>query len=156
MNFLKNLMGMGGAKSDSKKAEIRNIFNSKVEVGESYTVLAAMNMVTEKKLLKEIRTYYNYIIGYKDGDDPEIVILCTDHELSEVDTPVYCKKSECSKAECSQHGTFLITHPHFGGKPLEFGIIPSTALGGYIISVSYVDEFTPFMEFFQNRFAKNG
>jgi len=154
MNFLKNLMGMGGAKSDSKKAEIRNIFNSKVENGEAYTVLAAMYMLHEQKLLKEVRTYYNYIIGYKDGDDPEIVIISTDHELTDVGEPVYCKKSECRKAEYSQQGTFLITHPDLGDKPLEFGIIASSAWSGYIISVSYVDEFTPFMEFFQNRFAK--
>jgi len=154
MNFLKNLMGMGGASSGSKKTEIRNIFNSKVENGEEYTVLAAMYLLHEQKLLKEVRTYFNYIIGYKDGDDPEIVIISADCELSDVGEPVYCKKSECRKAECSQHGTFLVTHPDLGDKPLEFGIIVSTAWDGYFINASYLDEFMPFMEFFQNRFAK--
>ena len=155
MGFLKNLMGMGGAKSDSKKAEIRNIFNSNVEDGESYTVLAAMDLVYEKKLLKEIRIFYNYIIGYKDGDDPEIVILSTDHELSSVEEPFYCKKSDCLKAEYNQqNGKFSITHSTFGDKPVIFAIIASSAWGGYIIDVSYVDEFMPFMEFFQNRFSK--
>lgn len=79
MGILNKIMGMGGAKSDAKKEEIRQIFISRVEDGESYTVLAAMNMVTTKKLFKEVRTYYNYIIGYKDGDDPELVIISTDN-----------------------------------------------------------------------------
>ena len=148
-------MGMGGAKSDSKKAEIRNIFNSKVENGESYNVVAAMYLHTEQKLLKEIRTFYNYIIGYKDGDDPQMVIISTDSELSDIGDPVFCKKSECLKAEYKQQvGTFSVTHPDLGDEPVIFSIIASSAWGGYIISVSYVDEFMPFMEFFQNRFAK--
>ena len=148
-------MGMGGAKSDSKKEEIRGIFDSNVEDGASYIVLAAMHLEVKKNLLKEVRTYFNYIIGYKDGDDPEIVIIPTDSELSDVDEPVYCKKSECLKAEyLPQVGSFEITHPYLGDKPLPFSIIASSAWGGYIISVSYVDEFTPFTEFFQNRFAK--
>ena len=155
MGFLKNLMGMGGAKSDAKKAEIRNIFNSKVENGENYTVLAAMYLLTEQKLFKEIRTFYNYIIGYKDGDDPQIVIISTDSELYDIGDPIFCKKSECLKAEYQQQvGMFSVTHPDLGDKPVIFSIIASSAWGEYVIKVSYVDEFMPFMEFFQNRFAK--
>lgn len=155
MGILNKMMGMGGAKSDTKKDEIRGIFNSRVEEGESYTVLAAMNMVTTKKLLKEVRTYYNYIIGYKDGDDPELVIISTDNELSAFEAPVRCKKSECQKAGyLEKTGSFTVTHPSLGGEPLDFAVIASTAWGGYVIDVSYVDEFMPFMEFFQNQFAK--
>ena len=155
MGFMNKMMGLGGEKSDAKKQEINAIFGSKVENGESYTVLAAMNMVTTKKLLKEIRTYYNYIIGYKDGDDPELVIIATDSELSGFEEPVRCKKSECVKAAYLQAtGSFTLTHPAFGNNPLNFSVIASTAWAGYIISVSYVDEFAPFMEFFQTRFAK--
>ena len=155
MGFLNKMMGMGGAKSDEKKQEIRNIFDSAVEDGESYAVLAAMHMVSEKKLLKEVRTFYNYIIGYRDGDDPEIVVISTDCELSEISEPVYCKKSECSQAKyLSNTGSFTVTHPGLGSKPVDFSVIASTAWGGYIIDVSYVDEYMPFMEFYQNRFAK--
>jgi hypothetical protein len=53
--------GQSGGNVEGKKEEIRNIFNSKVKDGESYNVLAGMNMVTTKKLTKEIRTYYNYL-----------------------------------------------------------------------------------------------
>ena len=155
MGFLDKVMGLGGSKSDSKKQEIREIFNTNVQDGDSYTVLAGMNMVTEKKLFKEIRTFYNYIIGYKDGDDPEIVVIPTDSELSVVEEPAYCKKSECMEAKyLMQTSMFTITHPDLGNKPIDFGVIASTAWGEYVISVSYVDEFTPFTEFFQKRFAK--
>lgn len=155
MGFLNKIMGLGGAKSDSKKEEIRGIFNSKVEDGESYTVLAAMNMVTTKKLFEEVRTYYNYIIGYKDGDDPELIIISTDCELSAFEAPVRCKKSECQEAGyLEKMCLFTITHPDLGSEPLNFAIIGSTAWGGHIIQVAYVDEFMPFMEFYQNRFMK--
>lgn len=155
MSFLKKIMGMGGAKSDSKKEEIRSLFNSKVENGDEYATIAAMNLVTTKKLLKEIRTYYNYIIGYKDGDDPEMVIISTTNDLSSLEEPVLCKKSECVKADyLSETGSFSVTHPQFGSDPVNFSIIVSTAWDGYIIDVSYLDEYTPFTEFFQNRFAK--
>jgi hypothetical protein len=150
--------GQSSVKSDGKKEEIRNIFNSKVNDGENYTVLAGMNMVTTKKLTKEIRTYYNYLIGYKDGDDPQIVIISTSPDLVSVDEPVLCKKNECAKAEYIQKtGSFSISHPAFDA-PVDFGIIASAAWGaldgGMTIPVSYVDEFTPFTEFFQKRFAK--
>ncbi|MDR3077331.1 MAG: hypothetical protein LBV15_01030 [Planctomycetota bacterium] len=154
------LGGAGGGKSDSKKEEIRHIFDAKVENGGDYMVLAGMNMVTTKKLTKEIRTYYNYIIGYKDGDDPEIVLMSTTNDLSSVDAPVICKKSECTKAEYIQKtGSYSILHPSLGNEPTDFGIIASAAWGApgsgaLIIPVSYLDESMPFMEFFQNRFAR--
>jgi hypothetical protein len=119
-----------------------------------------MNMVTTKKLTKEIRTYYNYLIGYKDGDDPEIVIISTSNDLASVDEPVICKKSECTKAVYLQNtGSFSVSHPKLGDGPVDFGIISSAAWGApgsgaLIIPVSYLDEYTPFTEFFQNRFAK--
>jgi hypothetical protein len=152
--------GSAGGKSDGKKEEIRNIFNSKVNDGGSYTVLAGMNMVTTKKLMKEVRTYYNYLIGYKDGDDPEIVLISTTNDLESVDEPVVCKKSECIKAVYLQKtGSFSISHPKLGDAPVDFGIISSAAWGApgsgaLIIPVSYLDEFTPFTEFFQTRFTK--
>jgi hypothetical protein len=152
--------GSAGGKSDSKKEEIRSIFNSKVNDGESYTVLAGMNMVTTKKLMKEIRTYYNYLIGYKDGDDPEIVLISTTNDLASVDEPVICKKSECTKAVYLQKtGSFNISHPKLGDAPVDFSIISSAAWGAplsgaLIIPVSYLDEYMPFTEFFQTRFAK--
>lgn len=155
MGLLDKMMGLGGAKSDARKEEIRKIFDSKVENGTDYTVLAAMNMVTTKKLFKEIRTYYNYIVGYKDGDDPELVIISTDSELSDFDPPVICKRSECKQAAyITKTGSFTLTHPAFGNELLNFSVIASTAWGGYVISVSYVDEFMPFMEFFESRFSK--
>ncbi|MGF6907492.1 hypothetical protein [Fusobacterium sp. PH5-44] len=155
MGFLDKLMGLGGSKSEGKKEEIRNIFNSKVENGGDYEVIAAMNMVTTKKLLKEIRTYYNYIIGYRSGEDPEMVIISTDAELSEFDKPIYCKKSECERAKyLEQTGSFTVSCPALGGDPFNFFIIASTAWGGYVIDVSYVDEFTPFVEFFKKSFSK--
>jgi hypothetical protein len=117
-----------------------------------------MNMVTTKKLTKEIRTYYNYIVGYKEGDDPEIVLISTTNDLVSAEEPVFCKRSECKKAVYLQNtGAFSISHPKLGDTPLDFGIIASAAWGSsgaLIIPVSYVDEFTPFTEFFQNRFAK--
>jgi hypothetical protein len=152
--------GQSGGKSDGKKEEIRNIFDSKVNGGKNYIVLAGMNMVTTKKLMKEVRTYYNYLIGYKDGDDPEIVIIPTSNDLASVDEPVICKKSECTKAVYLQNtGSFSISHPKLGAAPVDFGIISSAAwgapgTGALIIPVSYLDEYTPFTEFFQNRFAK--
>ena len=153
--FLNKLMGLSGKKSDEKKEEIRNIFNSKVKDGDSYAVIAAMNMVTTKKLLKEIRTYYNYIIGYHDGEDPEIVIISTDSELSSFEEPIYCKKSQCKNISyLSQTGSFTMSHYELGEGLFNFFIIASTAWGGYVIDVSYVDEFVPFMEFFQNQFSK--
>ncbi|MDR0648431.1 MAG: hypothetical protein LBF92_03790 [Synergistaceae bacterium] len=150
----------GGAKSDGKKEEIRNIFDSKVKDGGSYSVLAGMNMVTTKKLMKEVRTYYNYIIGYKDGDDPEIILISTSNDLASVDEPVLCKKSECKKAEYLQDtGSFSISHPMLGDGPVDFGVISSAAWGApgsgaLIIPVSYLDEYGPFTEFFQSRFVK--
>ncbi|MDR3226864.1 MAG: hypothetical protein LBT56_04240 [Prevotellaceae bacterium] len=151
---MNKLMGMGTDDSAAKKEEIRNIFNSKVKDGESYITIAGMNMVTTKKLFKEIRTFYNYIVGYKDGDDPEIVIIEVSHDLESVGEPVYYKKSECAKAEyTATNGLFSISLPL--SEVVSFGIIPSTALyGGYIIKVSYVDEMMPFLEFFQKRFEK--
>jgi hypothetical protein len=150
--------GQSGGNAEGKKEEIRNIFNSKVKDGESYKVLAGMNMVTTKKLTKEIRTYYNYLVGYKDGDDPEIVLISTTYDLVSVEEPVFCKKSECKKVVYFQNtGSFGISHPKLGDALLEFGIIASAAWGrsgALIIPVSYVDEYTPFTEFFQNRFAK--
>ena len=102
-----NIMGMGGAKSDSKKEEIRGIFDSNVEDGASYIVLAGMHPEVKKNLLKEVRTFFNYIIDYNDSDDPEIVIIPTDSELSVVDEHVYCKKSEYLKAVyLQQTGSF--------------------------------------------------
>ena len=155
MGFLSKLMGMGTAGSESKKEEIRKIFDSMVTDSKSYNVFAAMNMVTTKTFTEETRTYYNYIVGYKDGDDPEIVIIETTHDLASFDEPVYCKKSECSKNIYDETiGSFKISHPQLGNEPLAFSIIASSAWGGYVISVSYVDEFTPFVEFFQKRFVK--
>jgi len=155
MGLLNRIMGFGGAKSDAQKGKIRRLFNERVNDGESYTVVAAFNIVMKDSLLKQTHTYYNYIIGYKDGDDPEVVVISTDSELSSFEPPVYCKKSECSKAAYMlETGNFSLNHPAFGNEPLIFGIIPSTSLGGYIIKVSYLNEFTPFAEFFQNRFAK--
>lgn len=155
MSFLKKLMGMGTDGSEKKKLQIREIFDSHVADGASYDVIAAMNMVTTKKLTEEVRTYYNYIIGYKDGDDPQIVFIATDHELSSFDEPIICKKSECKKAQYEEKiCRFSITHPAFGDKPLDFSIIASSAWGGYVISVSYVDEFFPFLEFFNNRYSR--
>ncbi|MDR1656513.1 MAG: hypothetical protein LBT47_03005 [Deltaproteobacteria bacterium] len=152
------LGGQSGGNAEGKKEEVRNIFNAKVKDGESYKVLAGMNMVTTKKLTKEIRTYYNYILGYKDGDDPEIVIISTTNDLVSVEEPVFCNRSECKKAAYLQKtGSFSISHPKFNDTPLDFAIIASAAWGSsgaLIIPVSYVDEFTPFTEFFQNRFAK--
>ncbi|MHC6201660.1 hypothetical protein ACYULU_00505 [Breznakiellaceae bacterium SP9] len=150
--------GQSGGKADGKKEEIRNIFNSKVKEGEGYTVLAGMKLVTTKKLTKEIRTYYNYLIRYKDGDDPEIVIISTTNDLASVDEPVFCKKSECKKAEYLQDtGSFSVLHPKLGDDPLDFSIIASAAWGSsgaLVIPVSYVDEYMPFTEFFQSRFSK--
>jgi hypothetical protein len=152
--------GQSGGKSEGKKEEIRNIFDSKVNDGKDYTVLAGMNMVTTKKLMKEIRTYYNYLIGYKDGDDPEIVLIATSNDLASVDEPAVCKKSECTKAVYLQNtGSFSISHPKLGNAPVDFSIISSAAwgapgTGALIIPVSYLDEYTPFTEFFQNRFTK--
>jgi hypothetical protein len=150
--------GQSGGSAEGKKEEIQNIFNAKVKDGEIYKILAGMNMVTTKKLTKEIRTYYNYIVGYKDGDDPEIVLISTTCDLVSVEEPVFCKRSECKKAVYLQNtGTFSISHSKLGDSPLDFGIIVSVAWGSsgaLIIPVSYVDEFTPFTEFFQNRFAK--
>ena len=155
MSFLKKLMGMGTSGSEAKKQEIRKIFDDRVTDGPTYATIAAMNMTTTKKLTEEVRTYYNYIIGYKDAEDPELVIIVTDHELSSFDEPVVCKKSECTKADfIEKTGSFSITHPAFGDKSLDFSIIASTAWGGYVISVSYVDEYTMFYDFFVNRFAK--
>lgn len=153
------LSGLAGGNSGGKKEEILNIFNSKVNNGENYTVLAGTNMVTTKKLMKEIRTYYNYLIGYKDGDDPEIVLISVSNDLASVDEPVICKKSECTKAAYLQNtGSFSISHPKLEA-PVDLSIIVSAAWGApgsgaLIIPVSYVDEYTPFFEFFQNRFAK--
>jgi hypothetical protein len=150
--------GLAGGSTEGKKEEIRNIFNAKVNDGEKYKVLAGTNMVTTKKLTKEIRTYYNYIVGYKDGDDPEIVLISTTYDLVSVEEPVFCKRSECEKAVYLQNtGTFSISHPKLGDTPLDFAIIASAAWGSsgaLIIPVSYVDEFTPFTEFFQKLFAK--
>jgi hypothetical protein len=155
MGFLDKMMGMGTAGSEAKKEELKAIFQSQVKNSEAYTVLAGMHMVTTKKLFKEIRTFYNYLIGYKDGDDPEIVIISTTSDLSSFEEPVYCKKSACQKAVyLQQTGSFSISHPQLGSEPVDFAIIASTAWGGYVIDVSYVDEYMPFTEFFQTRFAK--
>ena len=155
MGFLNKLMGIGTAKSEAKKAEIQKIFNEQVQNGENYTVLAAMHMVFQKKLLKDVYTYYNYIVGYKDGDDPEMVIIPTTHDLSSFEEPIYCKKSECTQISYDASvALFSIWHPQLGDEPVKFSIIGSTAWGGYIISVSYVEECVPFVEFFQNRFMK--
>ena len=168
MGFLDKLVGaIGGAaggsaggKFDGKREEIRNIFNAKVSNGESYTVLAGMNLVTTKKLTKEVRTYYNYLIGYQDGDDPEIVLITATNDLTSVDEPVICKKSECTKAVYLQNtGSFSVSHPKLDGGAVDFSIISSAAggapgTGALIIPVSYLEEYTPFTEFFQTRFAK--
>jgi hypothetical protein len=156
MGFLSNLMGMGGAKSDAKKEKIRNIFNEQVKDGESYSVFAGFNIVVKDKLLKQVSTYYNYLIGYKDGDDPEMVIISTDNKLSSFKPPVYCKKSECSQANVSKEGLFSIWHPAFEKEPLRFGVSAFSAmhLDSYLLKVSYVNEYEPFATFFQNRFAK--
>jgi hypothetical protein len=158
MGLFDKFKGPAGGNTEGKKEEIRNIFNAKVKDGERYKVLAGTNMVTTKKLTKEIRTYYNYIIGYKDGDDPEIVLISTTYDLVSVEEPVFCKRSECKKAEYLQNtGSFSISHPKLGDAPLDFAIIASAAWGSsgaLIIPVSYVDEFMPFTEFFQNLFAK--
>ncbi|MDR1222742.1 MAG: hypothetical protein LBL07_07695 [Tannerella sp.] len=152
------LSGKAAEKNEEKKEEIRNIFDSKVQSGKDYTVLAGSNMVTTKKLMKEVRTYYNYIIGYKDGDDPEIVIIPTTDDLGTVDEPAICKRSECTKAVYEINtGNFRISHPAFSDAPLDFQIIVAAAhgqLGALMIPVSCMDEFFPFTEFFQNRFAK--
>jgi hypothetical protein len=129
-----------------------------VKDGGSYAVLAGTHLVTTKKLTKEIRTYYNYLIGYKDGDDPELVIISTSPDLASVDEPAICKKSECTKAEyIEKNGLFSVSHPAFDA-PVDFGVIASEAWGagsgGMTIRVAYVDEFMPFVEFFQNRFVK--
>ncbi|MDR2806178.1 MAG: hypothetical protein LBB85_11210 [Dysgonamonadaceae bacterium] len=146
--------GQPGAKEERNKAEIRKIFNEKVKDGESYDVVAGVNMVITNKLTKQIQTYYNYIIGYRDGDDPELVIISTTYDFASVSEPVVCKKSECKKAEYDSAGKFSITHPKLGDAPLDFVIIVTAGWGTLIIPVSYVEEFTPFVEFFQNRFAK--
>lgn len=155
--FTGKLSGQAAEKNEEKKEQIHNIFLSKVENGNDYTVLAAANMVTTKKLTKEVRTYYNYIIGYRDGDDPEIVVLSTTDDLSSVGDPIHCKKSECIKAGDEKNiGDFRIWHPAFGKDPLILHICVSaySQLGTMEIKVSYLDEFYPFQEFFQNRFTK--
>jgi hypothetical protein len=168
MNIGKVMSGAAGklvgeqseSKTEEKKEEIRKIFDAKVPNGKDYLVLAGTHMVTTKKLTKEIRTYYNYLIGYKDGEDPEIVIISTSNDLASVDEPVICKRSECTKTEYLQsHGLFSISNPKLGDKPVDFAIIASAAWGAsrsgaLVIPVSYLDEFYPFSEFFQNRFAK--
>jgi hypothetical protein len=157
--FMGMVSGESDDKSEGKKQEIRGIFDSKMNDGENYTVLAGTNMVTTKKLLKEVRTYYNYLIGYKDGDDAEIVFISASPDLSSTDEPVICKKSECTEAVYLQNtGSFTISHPRLGDRPVDFSIIASAAWGesgaGLVIPVSYRDEYMPFAEFFQNRFAK--
>ncbi|MDR3149936.1 MAG: hypothetical protein LBT88_08025 [Oscillospiraceae bacterium] len=153
MGLLNKMMGLGGAKSDAKKQEIRDVFNARVENGAEYTVLAAMNLVTEKKFLKEVRTYYNYIIGYKDSENPEIVVISTDSEVSRVGEPICCKKSDCLKANyLEKAGLFTIEHPALENQALNFSIILTSALG-YTISVSYLEEYAPFTEFFKTRFV---
>lgn len=155
MGFLNKMMGLGGRKSAANKQKIREIFNAKVQDGDSYTVLAAMNMVIGQEFLEEIYIYYNYIIGYKDGNDPEFVLIPTDKKLSAMEDPVHCKRSECREAKyLEQTGSFTLTHPGFGDNPIDFGVIASTAWDGDIIDVSYVDEYMPFMEFYRKRFVK--
>ena len=155
MGFFKDLKEK---KLKAKKQEIRDLFDANVEDGQSYKVLAAMNLVIVKKAFKYIDTYYNYIIGYRDGDDPEIVVIATDSELSGVDDPVFCKKSECRKAVYSEATCgFKLAHRELGRKPVSFNVIASQKLGRlgkYIIKVSYVDEFLPFLEFFKTRFLE--
>ncbi len=157
MGFLSRLLGLeGGAKSESKKQEIRNKFNSLLENGESYVTLSVINIVYEKKLFKDVTTYYNYILGYKDGDDPEIVIISTDNTLSSFEPPIICKRSECNSAFLSDKSKrFTIDHPAFGEQPLEFFIDPTGSTnGGYTIGVSQSQEFQPFYDFFMDKFAK--
>jgi len=155
MGFLDKLMGLGGAKSDSNKQKITEIFNSKVENGEEYATLGCFHLVTTKKLMKEVRTFFNYIVGYKDASDPEIVIIPVSYDLSDIGDPILCKKSECTKAEyLVKSGEFIITHPELPEGKVPFCIIVSTMWDGYIIKVSYVHEYAPFTEFFEKKFAK--
>ena len=154
MGFFDKLMGMGTEKTAGAKKQIAEIFASEVENGESYTTFAGYYMVTTKKLLKEIRTFYNYIIGYKDGDDPEVVVIPVSDDLADVSSPVRCKKSECSKAGADANGLFQIKHPALDDGGIFFSIIVTRAVGAHMIEVSYLEEFPQIMEFFQTRFTK--
>jgi hypothetical protein len=155
--LMNKMMGLNTEASGETKQKIREIFDSRVQDGASYTLVAGFFVFYETKLMKQIQTFYNYIVGYKDGDDPEIVVLPVSYDLDSVYEPVSCKKSQCQKAEYNAtNGVFHIKHPGLEKSEVSFGVIPSTSLhGGYIIKVSYVDEMMPFMEFFQSRFTKN-
>jgi hypothetical protein len=150
------IMGANVEDSRDAKRKIREIFDSQVEDGAGYTLVAAFFVFFENKLLKQIQTYYNYIIGYRDGDDPDIVVLPVSWDLASIQTPVLCKLSQCGETEYdAEHGMFRIEHPALEKGEVKFGVIPSTSLyGGYIIKVSYVDEMMPFADFFQKRFCK--
>jgi hypothetical protein len=154
--LVSKLMGTNPEASEGAKQKIREIFDSKVADGAGYTLVAGFFVTYENKLTKQIQTYYNYIIGYKDGDDPEIVVLPVSWDLVSVYTPVICKLSQCKKtAYDAEHGGFHIEHPALENGEVKFAVIPSTSLyGGYIIKVSYVDEMMPFLDFFQKRYSK--
>lgn len=157
MGFFSRLFGLeGGAKSESKKQEIRNNFNSLVENGEDYVTLCVMDIVYEKKLFKDVTTYYNYIIGYKAGDDPEIVIISTDNNMSSFEPPIICKRSECESAFFNEkRKRYTIKHSAFGEHPMEFFLDPTGSTnGGYTIGVNQLQEFQPFYDFFTGVFSK--
>jgi hypothetical protein len=147
-------MGIGTQQTADMKKKIAEIFAEHVEGGESYTTFAAYYMLTTKKLLKEIRTFYNYIIGYKDGDDPEAVVIAVSEDLDSIGGPVRCRKSECSKAGVGANGMFYIKHSGLDGGGIDFTVIVTKAAGAHMIDVNYVEEFQQIMEFFQNRFTK--
>jgi hypothetical protein len=154
-NKLKDLASGKIPGSEGTKEKIKQIFESKVKDGNEYVVYAGFNMVTTKKLLKEIRTFYNYIIGYKNGDDPEIVVIPTDYLLEDVGEPIYLKKSQCTKIEnLESKGLFHIEHPDLEDGNVYFMINVSKMFGTYTIDVSYIEEYTDFFEFFNKRFLK--
>jgi hypothetical protein len=139
------------------KEEIRNIFCLKVKEGATYTVLAGGNVVATRRLMKTENTYYNYLIGYRDGDDPEIVIISTSADLGMTEDPVICKRSACTQALREEDGAeYRILHPAFGGESLNFRIITSARgqAEALVIPVAYGEEFFSFDAFFRNRFAK--
>ena len=144
------------AKSDGNKATMRKLFNQVVPDGDSYQLVYGFSQDIKQShyiiARKTTYTYTSLIIGYKEND-PTVVIVQTDPELSGCGDPDIYRRSEIHKAYRSRMtGDSLVIYPNKKGY-FQFYVSPINDDDSLYAYIMQEQEEKAFTEFFLKTFA---
>lgn len=140
----------------ANKAKMRQLFNSVVPDGDDYKLVYGFSQdIKQSHYLIAKKTTYTYtslIIGYKEND-PTVVMVETEPELSGCGDPMIFRKSEIHKAYRSRMtGDSLVIYPDKKGY-FQFYTYPLTDDESLYVYMSQDEEDKAFTQFFLNTFA---